>query len=350
MTFSTVWERNAGHFKQSLRTGVAALLCLYTTKYLGLSQGYWAAVSSIIVLQSHMGATIKASGGRLAATAIGAIVGAVLAAIEGNSYLSVAIAITLAVLCCTPQRLRDGYRLAGATVVSIMLGTKFQSPWGTALERFLEVSVGIVVALIVSKTLWPSHARQQLRKEIQEAFSELYSVYKAVIERYQRKTEQPLDELLSKVRQSVRRIHDIRQQAKYEPDGLQFPNELISPVVGHMRLVRQAVDGMELATRSSTNDTFQKLAEPEFECLLNKTSRNFETIATRLWSLEEPLDSAAANETVAALDAKVASVAQSGASSGYPIAEIQRFDSFLVSLRSLVDELVLTSEQVTNDQ
>jgi uncharacterized membrane protein YgaE (UPF0421/DUF939 family) len=345
MAFSTVWERNSGHFKQALRTGLAALICLYITKLLGLSQGYWAAVSSIIVLQSHMGATIKASGARLAATAIGAFVGALLAVIEGNSYLAVALAITLAILCCTPQRLRDGYRLAGATVVSTMLGTKFQSPWGTALERFIEVSLGIIVALILAKILWPSHARQQLRDEIQTAFSDLYSLYKAVIDRYLNKADQPLDEFLSAVRKSIRAIHETRQQAKYEPDGLQLPNELISPVIGHLRLVRQAVEGMELATRSSSNDTFQKLAGPELERLLSENSKNFEFIANSLWKLEQPLDSRPLTDAITALDNKVASIAQS-----HPISEIQRFDSFLVSLRSLADELVLTSQQVTNDQ
>jgi uncharacterized membrane protein YccC len=350
MVVVSAWERNAGHFKQALRTGIAALLCLYITKFLGLKQGYWAAISAIIVLQSHMGATVKASLGRLMATAIGAVIGAILVSFEGNSYLSVAVAITLAILCCTPQRLRDGYRLAGSTVISIMFGTKFDSPWATALERFVEVSMGIVVALIVAKALWPSHARQQLRKEIQQAFSELYVLFNAVIDRYRNHAAPLIDEILNKIRETGRRVHELRQQAEYEPDDVQFPSELIAATIGHLRLVRQAVDGLELAARESSADIFQHTAEPELEKLLKEISSAFEQLANRLWMLDKTFDFSTVSNSVDALDQRVSAIALSAVLSEYPISDVLRFHSFIVSLRSLALELSLTGQQLTVDQ
>lgn len=352
MIFSNIWQRNAAHFKQALKTGIAALLCLYITKMLGLTQGYWAAISAIIVLQSHMGATVKASLGRLGATAIGAIVGAVCMVWAGNSYFVVAAAITLAILCCSSPRLRDGYRLAGSTVVSIMFSTKFQSPWSNALERFVEVAIGIIVALVVAKVLWPLHARLQLRQEIQQAFAEVYALYNAVIERYHSQSMLAIDELVSKVRATGRRIYELRQQAKYEPDEVQLPDESIVSIIAHLRLVRQAVDGLELATRISQGDSFSASsasAQPELDRLLKVISVVFEQLATRLWMLDHGNDFEGLDQALEALDKKLAALETAGTSAEQTMGSILHFHSFLVALRSLAIELSLTEQQLLND-
>jgi uncharacterized membrane protein YccC len=338
------WERNASHFKQAFRTGAAALLSLYLTKALGLSQGYWAAISSIIVLQSHMGATVKASSGRLIATAIGAAVGALMIGIEGNAYLSVAVAISVAVLCCTPQRLRDSYRLAGSTVISVMLGTRSASPWATALERFLEVSIGIMVALVVAKVLWPSRARHQLRMELQQGYSAAYMVFKAVIDRYKSGTRPDIEDLLSKVRDTRRQIHEIRQQASYEHADAGFSDELIAATIGQLRLIRQGVDGMELATRAIIDQKLEQAANPEVEQLLNSTSIAFDRVATVPWGPDADPGFFNVEEPLSALDHKLATKGFSDVASQCTSDDVMRFHAFILSLRSVAQELALTGQ------
>jgi uncharacterized membrane protein YccC len=350
MSFLNIWDRNASHFKQAIRTGVAALLCLYITKALGLTQGLWAAISSIIVLQSHMGATVKASVGRFLATAVGALVGAIVVSFEGNNYVSVAAAITIAVLCCTPQRLRDGYRLAGSTVISIMLGNKSQSPWFVATERFIEVSLGILIALIVAKTMWPSRARLQLRKEIQQGFTALNLVFKTVLDRYRNGTNPSMDDLLANVRASGRSLYELRQQAGYERADAEFTDQLIVEIIGHLRLIRQAVDGMELATRAGGESQFQRTADPELEQALNVTSIAFEKLSTELWTLADASAFSELLEPLYALEKKVSTTSFSLAASEYPSDDVMRFHAFIVSLRSLAQELSLTGQLLAADR
>lgn len=295
-----------------------------------------------------MGATIKASFGRLVATALGAIVAATYIALMGNSYLSVAAAITLAVLLCASRRIRDSYRLAGATVVSIMFSTKFQSPWATAQERFIEVALGILVALIVAKTLWPSNARQHLRKEIQQGFIRLSALFRAVIERYRHHATPSIDELVKAIRDSARQVHDLRQHVFYEPDESQFSNEMIDAAILHMRLARQSIDGLELSTRDSSSNTFQGNFDPELEQLLKQTSIAFEQLTSKMLAPDKSFDSATLMQCVEALDKKIAAIAISATSADYQIADVLHFHSFLVSLRSLAVELSLTGQQLIN--
>ena len=53
------WERRR-LFIDATKTALAAALCWWIALRFGLHDGYWAAISAIIVLQSNFGATISA--------------------------------------------------------------------------------------------------------------------------------------------------------------------------------------------------------------------------------------------------------------------------------------------------
>ena len=57
------------------KTALAAALCWWLALRFGLHDGYWGAISAIIVLQSNFGATISASRDRILGTVIGALIG-----------------------------------------------------------------------------------------------------------------------------------------------------------------------------------------------------------------------------------------------------------------------------------
>ena len=61
--------------KQVFITAIAAVSCLYFTKWLKLPQGFWAVMSAIVVLQADAKATISASWMRIVGTFAGAVVG-----------------------------------------------------------------------------------------------------------------------------------------------------------------------------------------------------------------------------------------------------------------------------------
>jgi uncharacterized membrane protein YgaE (UPF0421/DUF939 family) len=92
---------------------------------------------------------------RFAGTALGAFMGGLIA-----SYLPAGIAVfavTLFVtgLICLALRLdRTAYRFAGITEVIVMLVVRERAAWIIAMHRFVEVSLGILMALIVTAA-WP---------------------------------------------------------------------------------------------------------------------------------------------------------------------------------------------------
>jgi Fusaric acid resistance protein-like len=114
---------HTGDLRHAVKTDVAAASCLYVTDFFKLPQGYWAAISAMIVLQSSVGATVNAWLNRLAGTAIGAVLGGLFVKLWGSHVWAFGAA-TITVWSCVSLGLRDSYRLASATVALVML-TRF---------------------------------------------------------------------------------------------------------------------------------------------------------------------------------------------------------------------------------
>jgi uncharacterized membrane protein YccC len=58
-------------------------------------------------------------------------------------------------LLCTVLRLeRNTYRYAGITLAIVMLVPRDKAAWIVAEHRFIEVSIGIVIGLIIT-AIWP---------------------------------------------------------------------------------------------------------------------------------------------------------------------------------------------------
>ena len=111
----------------------------------------------MIVIQSTFGATLALSIGRIVATAVGASVGALEANYFKSNLVAFAVAIFLVGLLPIAFRLeKAAYRYASITLTIIVLIPRSAAPWIVASHRFLEVSVGIIVALALV-ALWPEH-------------------------------------------------------------------------------------------------------------------------------------------------------------------------------------------------
>jgi len=149
--------------KQAIITSVTAVSCLYITEWFKLPQGIWAVMSSIVVMQADAKATISASWMRIVGTLAGALVGGSFLALWGYHIWVFGAGVALVVMICALLKLLESYRIAAVTVAVVMLTGGSDSSWSTAFYRFLEVSFGILVALLISALFHPSYVYERLR-------------------------------------------------------------------------------------------------------------------------------------------------------------------------------------------
>jgi uncharacterized membrane protein YgaE (UPF0421/DUF939 family) len=134
---------------------MAATLSLAAARLFGLPEAYWAAIATLVVMQSTLAATLVISIERIVATAIGAASGAFVASyFAGNFLLFAATVFALGLLCAALRMEKTAYRYASVTLAIIVLIPRSNPAWIVAIHRFVEVSVGIVVALAVT-AVWP---------------------------------------------------------------------------------------------------------------------------------------------------------------------------------------------------
>src|SRR6266540_743614 len=70
------WQReNLPSIGHSLRTAVAATASVIVARLVQMPEAYWAAIATLVVMQSSLGATLTLSIERIIATALGASVG-----------------------------------------------------------------------------------------------------------------------------------------------------------------------------------------------------------------------------------------------------------------------------------
>src|SRR5579871_2409742 len=112
------WSRpDRKEFKHVALTAVASVASLLIARLCRLPESYWAPITTIVIMQSTLGAAWTISKQRLAGTAIGAALGALLAGHFGPNALIFGLGMFVSGAICALLRLeRNAYRYTGITL------------------------------------------------------------------------------------------------------------------------------------------------------------------------------------------------------------------------------------------
>jgi uncharacterized membrane protein YccC len=144
-------------FINSVRATVAAVASLLLARFLKLPEFYWAPISAIVILLSTIN-PLTLAWQRFAGTALGAALGALIATYLPPNWMVYGAAMFVCGILCALLRIGSAYRFAAITLTLVLLVAHTRSPWTVAAHRFVEVSLGIAVALVVT-VVWPAPAK-----------------------------------------------------------------------------------------------------------------------------------------------------------------------------------------------
>jgi uncharacterized membrane protein YccC len=150
-----VAKKNPSTLMHAARTAVAGVVSYVIARLFSLPEAYWAAISTLIVMQSTLGAALPVSVQRFAGTALGCAAGAVTASyFRGNPWAFGAAIFLIGMLCAGFRVERSAYRYASIALAIVMLVPRTAGVWIIAMHRFFEVSLGIAVGLLLT-AVWP---------------------------------------------------------------------------------------------------------------------------------------------------------------------------------------------------
>lgn len=178
--------------KVAIRGGVAAALSWFLgvgfSKLLAhpdsLVSGIWCVLSAFVVLQAHLGGTYQAAWVRFLGVLLGSFVGAVCTILLGANPLTLGLSVVFTVCILSLLNLKDSIRIAcmSLSIVMILWGlTPSVSPWTFAFFRTIDSVLGILVAVVVAHTLWPSEATQVIRQNMSQVLNLCGKMYRLLM-------------------------------------------------------------------------------------------------------------------------------------------------------------------------
>lgn len=270
------WERRR-LLIHAAKTALAAALCWWLALRFGLHDGYWGAISAIIVLQSNFGATITASRDRILGTVIGAGFG-FLFSLFGVLPWNFIAAVFAAVVLCGLLGFRSSSRLAGVTITIVML-VQSSSRKDLAFDRVLQVVLGIVVAIAVTTLVFPDRARLRLRDGLAQEFLLLGAFFEAILQGFRGEPAGNLASLREDVLAMLRGNNQLLEAARNEPSGGPGWREGLGMLAQFGRSIFDSLVALELAVKESRDDGYAQQLEPALGKLVADIHSGFHYVA-----------------------------------------------------------------------
>jgi len=125
--------------------------------FLNMEEFYWAPISTIIVMQSTLGSSWDSSKQRIIGTVIGVLMAGVMYELPLPLTLRLGLGIFVMGLICAKLNLTlSAFRFSGVSFAIIILIPHVETAWRIGAHRFVEVVLGIAVALAVTAVA-PDH-------------------------------------------------------------------------------------------------------------------------------------------------------------------------------------------------
>jgi len=166
----------------SFKTALGCLIGLGLVWYLKWPSGQWVPITVMVVMsaQPHFGGAVQKATMRFLGTAAGVMITLLTLIALHDNIVAVFIVIFLACLFFTYIASSGGNisyagTLGGVTVILTLTAT--QATPLLAIQRGFHIVIGIVIALLVSRFVFPIHAREALRFSIARVLRRLKRMY-----------------------------------------------------------------------------------------------------------------------------------------------------------------------------
>jgi uncharacterized membrane protein YccC len=176
-------RRDSPAFRHGVRLAVAVPVSLFLASWLSLPRGYWLAFAVAVILKPDYSTLFDRGLGRVVGTLVGATLAAVLV-----SELHPDLVLTTVFVALTAWAVYSTWAASFSVamgfvtaLVLILLSTSLNDSVGTAVDRFIDVLLGAVIA-VVAYLVWPTSPKAGVEEAESGLFTSLRDYLAAVID------------------------------------------------------------------------------------------------------------------------------------------------------------------------
>lgn len=225
----------------SFKTALAALIGLMICTFFHIGNSTWVILTIIIVMgsQRHFGGAIQQSYFRAIGTIIGATIAFITLFFAGHNPYVLAIVVFISVwwfsyIANSRSRIKDAGILGALTVATILLTRDANLQY--AIMRVVEILLGIFIALLVSKIIFPIHARLHLLDTFAQTLREMVELYEIMYDNCKVREKLPRVQKLEEVIVShFTEIRTLIPNCKNEISSIRFNQPIAESILAYER-------------------------------------------------------------------------------------------------------------------
>ncbi len=242
------------HMLHGFKTGLAAVLAYAVTTVFNLEFGYWAVISTVIVMQVYVADSVEMCLYRLSGTLIGAALGTFVMTIIPHTPVWTGTALFFTIgICAFLTRYKTRYRMAAITVVIIiMTGAADPDILVFGISRVGEIGLGIICAFGVSVLIFPKRKADVLKARLASQARDCHTLGSKLVRafnlRQQHVAETPIENLENQVRGNQAfflAIHRHEARIYRLKDNFQERVFLMGRAAEHLRTMARILNGLD---------------------------------------------------------------------------------------------------------
>jgi uncharacterized membrane protein YccC len=159
--------------RHGLRMGIAAALAVWLSFALDITRGYWATITTLIVLQPYTGATMRKTLQRVGGSVLGGILAAALAVVARTKLAIAGVMVPFTIAAVAVLPLNYGVFVLLLTPVFVLLAEPHPGDWALAGLRVVNTILGGIIALAAAQLLWPARELATYAPQLAELLDDL---------------------------------------------------------------------------------------------------------------------------------------------------------------------------------
>ena len=332
------------HIIHGFKTALAAILAYTVTIVFNLEFGYWAVISTVIVMQVYVADSVEMCLYRLSGTLIGAVlgVGVMMTIPQTPVWIGLALFVTIGI-CAFLTRYKTRYRMAAITVVIIiMTGIANPDILMFGVDRVFEIGIGILCAFGVSVLVFPKRKADVLKKRLADQAGACEILCRGLvagfINRQQHVDGTPMDDLMDEVRGNQAfflNVHRHEARIYRLADNFQAKVFLMGRTVEHLRTMVRILNGID-------GEGYDIIMAKELEAIGRASSHTLIALMTNA----EDIGREQLAGQVTALDKRLADVREEGLIRRFDLKHLVQVVSFYNSLKYYAEDILAGADRI----
>jgi uncharacterized membrane protein YgaE (UPF0421/DUF939 family) len=338
--------------RQALKTALACVISIMLTYFLDLKEAYWAGITTLIMMQPNVAASVRKGWMR----AGGACCGCFLAVVLTGLFLQLHLIYTIAFFSLSVLGFYLGvtarygyfwsYFVMNGVLISMVGMTQPDITVYITVHRGAAITMGVLVSLVLNVVLFPDYAHETLKENFVHHRTRTFHWIQEIVRQYMANdyrleaVEAPYRELIKE----SRKIENLLKDVAFEMKLLRGDPKILSALINR---INNRIEDFYAFYQELSRQPWDRAYQENHRAAMEDLSVKMGLLAkTRGWSLDDKDPSAKEiQQALVQLESDYGKAVVDGRKEAYGVLDFLFFLEMIFLLRRIVNDLTFNTRE-----